>query len=445
MPMFFRSIFGLKPANQKALRDETYGSRRRKHSGPPSRKNGEPGLNGPGPPPPTGEIFQYFERPDPRAGAFSISLLLHTGLLLLIVVLPLVFTSSLKLNYDVMLVAPPLEKPEPPVETTYIPPPPPEIRYLTRPSSPPVTEPVRSEPPRPRESQPERKDDIRIPKADKPELALSAAAPRLAVPEPASIVPAPPKMPVQTGVFSKTDEAAAPDVLQHDVQTGGFGASSAQSLRNSTRAASIGGFGDSSGPPAKNSTRIASTGAVTGGFGDSSGPPAKNSTRTAGTGATTGGFGDASGPAAKNPTRGASVGATNGAFGAATAPSGDRASADQTIRQSGFEPTKPAPSQSAPKKIDTGPPDKSVEIIFKPKPDYTEEARKLRVEGEVLVNVLFKASGEISVLDVVHGLGHGLDEAAVRSAQQIRFKPALRAGQAVDWTATVHIIFQLAF
>ena len=65
-------------------------------------------------------------------------------------------------------------------------------------------------------------------------------------------------------------------------------------------------------------------------------------------------------------------------------------------------------------------------------------------QGEVLVNVLFKASGEPSVLDVVHGLGHGLDEAAVR-AQQIRFKPALRAGQAVDWTATVHIIFQLAF
>jgi TonB family protein len=192
-------------------------------------------------------------------------------------------------------------------------------------------------------------------------------------------------------------------------------------VRNSTQAASIGGFGDSSGPPAKNSTRTAGTGTTTGGFGDSSGPPAKNSTRGAGTGA------------------------TNGAFSSATAPSGDRTSAEKTTRQSGFEPTQPAPSPSAPKKIDTGPPDKPVEIIFKPKPDYTEEARKLRVEGEVLVNVLFKASGEISVLDVVHGLGHGLDEAAVRSAQQIRFKPALRAGQAVDWTATVHIIFQMAF
>jgi len=345
--------------------------------------------------------------------------------LLLLIVLPLVFTSTLKLNYDVLLVAPPLEKPQPPLETTYIPPPPPEIRSPMRSPSPPLTEPavVRAEPPRTPESQPERTAEIRIPKADKPELALSAPAERIAVPEPSSIVPAPPKMPVQTGTFSKADGAvAAPDAPQRDVQTGGFGASSGQSVRNSSRAASVGGFGDSSGPPAKNSTRTAGTGATTGGFGDSSGPPAKNSTRAAG-----------------------GVGATNGAFSSATAPSSDRPSAGQTVRQGGFEPTQPAPSPSAPKKIDTGPPDKPVEIVFKPKPDYTEEARKLRVEGEVLVNVLFKASGEISVVDVVHGLGHGLDDAAVRAAQQIRFKPALRAGQAVDYTATVHIIFQLAF
>src|SRR5215469_9043014 len=98
--MFFRSIFGLKPTNQKALRNEIYGSRHRRHSGSPSRKRAEPGGNDSGTPP-TVEIFQYFETPDRRAGAFSVSLLLHTGLLVLIIVLPLVFTSSLKLNYDV--------------------------------------------------------------------------------------------------------------------------------------------------------------------------------------------------------------------------------------------------------------------------------------------------------------------------------------------------------
>jgi len=46
---------------------------------------------------------------------------------------------------------------------------------------------------------------------------------------------------------------------------------------------------------------------------------------------------------------------------------------------------------------------------------------------------------------IVRGLGHGLDEAAVRAAQQIRFKPARRDGQPVDFPAVVHIVFQLAY
>ena len=83
--------------------------------------------------------------------------------------------------------------------------------------------------------------------------------------------------------------------------------------------------------------------------------------------------------------------------------------------------------------------------MSKPKPEYTEEARKLKLEGEVLLRVLFTAGGEPRVLEVVRGLGHGLDETAIRAAQQIRFKPALRDGLPVDSTATVHILFQLAY
>ena len=86
-----------------------------------------------------------------------------------------------------------------------------------------------------------------------------------------------------------------------------------------------------------------------------------------------------------------------------------------------------------------------MEILFKPKPDYTDEARKLKIEGEVLLRVLFAAGGEVRVLDVIRGLGRGLDENAIRAAQQIRFKPAQRDGQPVDSTATVHIVFQLAY
>ena len=84
------------------------------------------------------------------------------------------------------------------------------------------------------------------------------------------------------------------------------------------------------------------------------------------------------------------------------------------------------------------------EILSKRKPIYTEEARAKRIEGEVLLEVVLEATGKIRVLKIVRGLGHGLDDAAVRAAEQIRFKPALQDGQPSDSTVVVHIIFQLA-
>jgi len=45
---------------------------------------------------------------------------------------------------------------------------------------------------------------------------------------------------------------------------------------------------------------------------------------------------------------------------------------------------------------------------------------------------------------VVRGLGHGLDESAVRAAEKIQFKPALRDGHPADFEAVLHIVFQLA-
>ena len=72
-----------------------------------------------------------------------------------------------------------------------------------------------------------------------------------------------------------------------------------------------------------------------------------------------------------------------------------------------------------------------------------EEARKLRIEGEVLLEVVFASTGKLRVVRVVHGLGHGLDEAAIQAAEQIHFKPALRDGQPADSNAVLHILFQL--
>ncbi|PYT79982.1 MAG: hypothetical protein DMG40_13910 [Acidobacteria bacterium] len=86
-----------------------------------------------------------------------------------------------------------------------------------------------------------------------------------------------------------------------------------------------------------------------------------------------------------------------------------------------------------------------VDIIDKPRPEYTAEGRSMKIEGDVLLDMVFLANGSIQVNRVISGLGHGLDEAAVRAAEQIKFKPAKRDGQPVDFPARVRIEFRLAY
>jgi TonB family protein len=93
---------------------------------------------------------------------------------------------------------------------------------------------------------------------------------------------------------------------------------------------------------------------------------------------------------------------------------------------------------------ETGSSTTPVQILYKPSPAYSSEARQLQLQGEVLLEVMFGANGQLRVNKVVRGLGHGLDEAAVAAANQMKFKPALRNGSAVDSTAVVHVVFQLA-
>jgi TonB family protein len=92
----------------------------------------------------------------------------------------------------------------------------------------------------------------------------------------------------------------------------------------------------------------------------------------------------------------------------------------------------------------TRPIDRPVEIVFKPTPEYTDEARSARIEGTVSLELEFTAAGDVRVLRVVRGLGHGLDEAAQRAALHMRFKPAQSDGRPVDSRATVHITFRLS-
>jgi TonB family protein len=186
----------------------------------------------------------------------------------------------------------------------------------------------------------------------------------------------------------------------------------------------------------------------TGGFGDPNGVPAKATQTQAVNIAQAGGFDMPTGPGYGNGTGGAKgargVVASTG-FGGGVATSDPHASRG-AVRQAGFgDADVPAPptvqshpaAQAAAKIV-------PAEILSKPTPIYTDEAKAKRIEGEVLLEAVFEASGKIHVLRVVRGLGHGLDDAAVHAAEQIRFKPALKDGQPSDSTVVLHIIFQLA-
>ncbi len=91
-----------------------------------------------------------------------------------------------------------------------------------------------------------------------------------------------------------------------------------------------------------------------------------------------------------------------------------------------------------------GPPVQPAVVTNKPIPAYTDEARRLRIEGEVVMEVMFPSSGKPRVVRVIERLGHGLDESATMAVSKIEFKPAQQAGAPVDSKAIVRVIFKLA-
>ncbi|PYV60281.1 MAG: hypothetical protein DMG95_14205 [Acidobacteria bacterium] len=189
----------------------------------------------------------------------------------------------------------------------------------------------------------------------------------------------------------------------------------------------------------------------TGGFGDPNGVPAHENNGRPVTIAQQGSFDLPAGPGYGNGTggsRGARGVVASAGFGNGVAVgdgSGTLNATRGTVRQSGFGDTEAASTAQIKKAADPVPAKLvPAEIVSKPTPVYTEEARKLRIEGEVLLEVVFESSGRLRIVRLVRGLGYGLDEAATRAAEQIRFKPALRDGQPADSTAVLHIVFQLA-
>ena len=241
-----------------------------------------------------------------------------------------------------------------------------------------------------------------VEEAPAPEVKMATRKPE---PLPPTAAPVIPKAPVRTNVFST-------------------GSSAPQTIDRPAQKVQTGGFGDPNGVPARTTQTRAVNIAQAGGFDMPAGP----------------GYGNGTGGA-----KGARGVVASTGFGGGVATEGPKSSSRGPVQQAGFgDADVPAPPtvQSRPAaQADRITP---AEILSKPVPIYTEEARTKRIGGEVLLEVILEASGRLRVLKIVRGLGHGLDDAAVRAAEQIRFKPALKDGQPSDSTAVLHIIFQLA-
>lgn len=210
------------------------------------------------------------------------------------------------------------------------------------------------------------------------------------------------------------------------VYTGAFGSSAQATLNAPPQKVQTGGFGDPNGIHAQSKDTNQLAVAKMGSFDL---PPG------AGSGNGTGGAKGAKGTIA------------SAGFGSGIAQPGQgdgRAAGRGTPQVAGFASQEVAAPGAKPRQLDSAKANTPVEILYKPNPSYTQEARQLQLQGEVLLEVMFGANGQLHVNRVVRGLGHGLDENAIAAADKIKFKPAERDGSSVDSTAVVHVVFQLA-
>jgi TonB family protein len=188
----------------------------------------------------------------------------------------------------------------------------------------------------------------------------------------------------------------------------------------------------------------------TGGFGDPNGLKGTGKTGAKLYAAQAGGFDMPVGAGQGNGSGGAkgikgTIASADFGNGIATGGKGDGRSSGAGVATGGFGSEQVVHAGPKIAQADSGPATTPVEITFKPQPVYTDEARRMKLEGEVLLEVMFGANGMLHVNRVVRGLGHGLDEAAIAAANKMRFKPALRIGTPVDSTAIVHVTFQIAY
>jgi TonB family protein len=82
-------------------------------------------------------------------------------------------------------------------------------------------------------------------------------------------------------------------------------------------------------------------------------------------------------------------------------------------------------------------------LMFAPVPEMSEEAKREKISGNVLVNLWVDENGNPTHVRVRRGAGHGLDENAVEAVKQYKFKPAMEDGKPVMVSLNVEVNFQI--
>jgi TonB family protein len=87
--------------------------------------------------------------------------------------------------------------------------------------------------------------------------------------------------------------------------------------------------------------------------------------------------------------------------------------------------------------------DQRVQILNKPDPAFTREARRHLTRGYVVLGLILAADGTVKHIETLTGLPDGLSEKSIEAAKQIKFKPAMKDGKPVSVWVEVEYQFQV--
>lgn len=340
-----------------------------------------------------------------RLGSLSVSVIINVVIAALAILLSAARVHQInkqKENTSILIF--PLQTPKP------VPPPPiPRVRVMAPPPKIAMDRP-RIETPKP-VIEPPKIAEIKVPEM----------APVIAPAPPKRVTPPPqPKV----GLFTSSHPTAvANNTSKPTPKTGGFGdPEGVHPNPNATRPANIAAAGSFAGTPGV-------------------GSPGAGAARRGSVHGVNFGSGVANGvPGGKDRGTVASAGFGKGVIGGTGKPGGT----GRAVEHSGFGGTGLGQAGPATPKAAEQAHSTPLVLLSKPRPGYTEEARKLKIQGDVTLQVKFRATGQVDVLRVISGLGYGLDQLAQDAARRIQFKPATRDGRPVDEVTVIHVTFQLA-